>query len=99
MKKFLSKFALVLLCALGLSVLTGVTAIGIMSSVHNQSFKDELFDRFPALEQKFEKNETSKDDDIVIEDENEDQTGTAENGETGSEEQTEPTEQGEEPIE
>ena len=79
----MKKILLWILCLIGLAGVTGATTIGIMSSVHEQSFKDELFDRFPVLEQIFDKEETSKDDDIVIEDEEvEDETQTEENGES-----------------
>ena len=66
----MKKILLWILCLIGLAGVTGATTIGIMAGVHEQSFKDELFDRFPVLEQIFDKEETSKDDDIVIEEEN-----------------------------
>ena len=70
MKKFLSKLALFLLCLIGLAGIAGGASLCIMAGVHKHSVKDEFFNWFPALEKKVETEETSKDDDIVIEDEN-----------------------------
>lgn len=41
-----------------------------MKHVHKVSYKDEAIKWIPALEKVFDKEETSKDDDIVIEEEN-----------------------------
>lgn len=78
MKKFLSKLALFLLCLIGLAGIAAGASLCIMAGVHKHSVKDEFFNWFPALEKKVETEETSKDDDIVIEDE----TQTEENGES-----------------
>lgn len=85
MKRFLSKLALFLLCLIGLAGIAGGASLCIMAGVHKHSVKDEFFNWFPALEKKVETKETSKDDDIVIEDETSDETQTEEGTETSGE--------------
>lgn len=92
MKKFLSKFALILLCIFGLTTITAVSTIGVMSAVHDQTFVEELCDRLPIFEKVFKEDEKSKDKDIVIEDETETSGETTDEGtSTEGTEQTEET--------
>lgn len=71
-------------------VILGIVFI-TMTHVHKHSYKDEAIRWFPALEKVFDKDETSKDDDIVIEDETSDETQTDEGTSTEGTEQTEET--------
>ena len=74
MKKFLAWLGGLLLAGLVVIAIVFVS----MTHIHGHSYKDEAINWCPALEKVLNKEDTSKNDDIVIEDE-----------ETGDETQTE----------
>lgn len=81
----MKKFWIYLVTAVFLFFVVCGATLCIMASVHDHSVKTELFNWFPALEKTIEDKETSKDDDVVIEDETQTEEET-EGEETGDEE-------------
>ena len=70
MKKFLISLGTAILLVL----LVGGAILFSMASIHGHSVKDEFYKWFPALEREVETEDSSEEDDIVVEEETETQT-------------------------